>query len=59
MYGILCQGRRISNGDRITMDYPLTLMVGKGTFDDADSILFVEPARESEVDEFVEIRNEE
>ena len=59
VYGILCQGRRISNGDRITMDYPLTLMVGKGTFDDADSILFVEPARESEVDEFVEIRNEE
>ena len=59
VYGILCRGRRISNGDRITMDYPLTLMVGKGTFDDADSILFVEPARESEVDEFVEIRNEE
>ena len=59
VYGILCQGRRISNGDRITMDYPLTLMVGKGTFDDADSILFVEPARESEVDEFVEIRNED
>ena len=55
VYGILCQGRRISNGDRITMDYPLTLMVGKGTFDDADSILFVEPARESEVDEFVEV----
>ena len=56
VYGILCQGRRISNGDRITMDYPLTLMVGKGTFDDADSILFVEPARESEVDEFVEVK---
>ena len=55
VYGILCRGRRISNGDRITMDYPLTLMVGKGTFDDADSILFVEPARESEVDEFVEV----
>ena len=58
VYGILCQGRRISNGDRITMDYPLTLMVGKGTFDDADSILFVEPARESEVDEFVEVKVE-
>ena len=58
VYGILCQGRRISNGDRITMDYPLTLMVGKGTFDDADSILFVEPARESEVDEFVEVKDE-
>jgi beta-lactam-binding protein with PASTA domain len=59
VYGLLCRGHRVSNGDRITMDYPLTLMVGKGTIDDADSILFVEPARESEVDEFVEIRNEE
>ena len=27
VYGILCQGRRISNGDRIPIDYPLTLMV--------------------------------
>ena len=47
VYGILCQGRRISNGDRIPIDYPLTLMVGKGTFDDADSILYVEPVGES------------
>lgn len=54
VYGILCQGRRISNGDRIPIDYPLTLMVGKGTFDDADSILYVEPVGESEVDEFEE-----
>ena len=55
-YGILCQGRRISNGDRIPIDYPLTLMVGKGTFDDADSILYVEPVGESEVDEFEEVK---
>ena len=33
VYGILCQGRRISNGDRIPIDYPLTLMVGKGTLE--------------------------
>ncbi len=56
VYGILCQGRRISNGDRIPIDYPLTLMVGKGTFDDADSILYVEPVGESEVDEFEEVK---
>ncbi len=56
VYGILCQGRRISNGDRIPIDYPLTLMVGKGTFDDADSILYVEPLGESEVDEFEEVK---
>ena len=56
VYGILCQGRRISNGDRIPIDYPLTLMVGKGTFDDADSILYVEPVGESEIDEFEEVK---
>ena len=56
VYGILCQGRRISNGDRIPIDCPLTLMVGKGTFDDADSILYVEPVGESEVDEFEEVK---
>jgi len=56
VYGILCRGRRISNGDRIPIDYPLTLMVGKGTFDDADSILYVEPVGESEVDEFEEVK---
>lgn len=56
VYGILCQGRRISNGDRIPIDHPLTLMVGKGTFDDADSILYVEPVGESEVDEFEEVK---
>jgi len=56
VYGILCQGRRISNGDRIPIDYPLTLMVGKGTFDDGDSILYVEPVGESEVDEFEEVK---
>lgn len=56
VYGILCQGRRISNGDRIPIDYPLTLMVGKGTFDDADSVLYVEPVGESEVDEFEEVK---
>lgn len=59
VYGILCQGRRISNGDRITMDYPLTLMVGKGTFDESDSVEIVDQPGESDVDEFVEIRNEE
>ena len=59
VYGILCRGHRISNGDRISMDYPLTLMVGKGTFDESDSVGIVDQPGESDVDEFVEIRNEE
>lgn len=55
VYGIVCQGRRISNGDRITMDYPLTLMVGKGTFDESERLEIVDQPGESEVDEFVEV----
>lgn len=59
VYGILCRGRRVSNGDRIPIDYPLTLMVGKGTFDDSDAVEYVDPVysqEESEVDEFVEVK---
>lgn len=36
VYGILCRGRRVGNGDRVSIDLPLTLMVGKGTNDDLD-----------------------
>lgn len=36
VYGITCRGRRVSNGDRVSIDHPLTLMVGKGTFDQDD-----------------------
>ncbi len=56
IYGILCRGRRVSNGDRIPIDYPLTLMVGKGTFDDSTDIEYVDFAPASgEVDEFEEV----
>jgi len=44
IYGIMCRGRRVNNGDRLSIDYPLTLMVGKGTIDYTDSIEFVDPA---------------
>ncbi len=36
VYGILCRGRRVGNGERVSVDLPLTLMVGKGTNDDPD-----------------------
>lgn len=36
VYGILCRGRRVDNGDRVSIDLPLTLMVGKGMNDDLD-----------------------
>ena len=57
VYGILCRGRRVSNGDRIPIDYPLTLMVGKGTIDDAEDIEYIDPSYPNgEVDEFEEVK---
>ena len=70
VYGILCRGRRVSNGDRVAIDYPLTLMIGTGAYDEDDPALeeYVEPTYEAnpsaetdhpsitgEVDEFVEV----
>lgn len=63
VYGILCRGRRISNGDRVPIDYTLTLMVGSGAYDDTDSIDYVNSNYSmdvtdeggNEVDEFVEV----
>ncbi len=70
VYGIICRGRRVSNGDRVAIDYPLTLMIGTGSYDEDDAALdeYVEPTYEvdpieemnspsatDEVDEFVEV----
>lgn len=65
VYGIVCRGRRVSNGDRISIDYPLTLMVGQGTIDETEDIDYVDPSSaslytmpegEGEVDEFEEVK---
>jgi len=50
VYGIICRGRRVSNGDRVPIDYPLTLMIGTGTYDEEDAALdeFVEPTYEAD-----------
>ena len=42
VYGIQCRGRRVSNGDRVAIDYPLTLMVGSGTYDDSADLDYVD-----------------
>ncbi len=60
VYGILCRGRHVSSGERISTDYPLTLIVGKGTIDDLDNIDMV-GAEDAEgdagdVDEFEEVK---
>lgn len=62
VYGILCRGRRVSNGDRVPIDHPLTLMVGSGMYDESDDVSYVDGDNqsydmtgESEVDEFEEV----
>ena len=61
VYGILCRGRRVSNGDRVPIDYPLTLMVGSGTYDESADVDYVDSgsspdmSNEDDVDEFVEV----
>ena len=59
VYGILCKGRRVSTGDHVSIDTPLTLMVGSGTYDGGEEIDYVEPEyrmmESGNVDEFEEI----
>lgn len=59
VYGIVSRGRRVSNGDRISIDAPLTLLVGKGTTDSIDELGFADEyttTAEGDVDEFEEIK---
>lgn len=59
VYGITSRGRRVANGDRISIDHPLTLLVGKGTVEDIMEIAFEDSLGVpvvSEVDEFVEVK---
>lgn len=58
VYGILCRGRRVSNGDRIPIDYPLTLMVGQGTYDDSEEVDYIDPTYSEDMeatDDFEEV----
>ena len=60
VYGIICQGRKLANGARVSTDYPLTLVVGKGTIDDLDDIDIIgvegDSAVAGTVDEFLELK---
>ena len=60
VYGILCRGRRVSTGDRISIDSPLTLLIGNGHYSAEEEIDYVgpevQPMQEGgETDEFEEI----
>ena len=44
VYGILSRGRRVSTGDMISTDTPLTLMIGSGGYDSEDmEVDYIEP----------------
>ena len=36
VYGIICDGRKVSAGERISIDHPLTLMIGNGQYQTDD-----------------------
>ena len=59
VYGILCRGRRVSTGDRISIDSPLTLLIGNGHYSSDAEIDYIEPGNQDvqggESDEFEEI----
>ena len=59
VYGILCKGHRVAAGDHISIDNPLTLMIGSGTYDSDEDIDYIEPEyrmmESGNTDEFEEI----
>ena len=59
VYGILCRGRRVSSGDYVSIDSPLTLMIGNGQYDVGEEIDYVESEYRmmegDNVDEFEEV----
>ena len=52
----------MSNGDRIPIEYPLTLLVGSGGLGESDEFEYVDPTssevppESEEVDEFEEVK---
>ena len=59
VYGILCRGRRVSTGDQVSIETPLTLIIGNGQYDAGEDIDYVEPEyrmmESGHVDEFEEV----
>lgn len=43
VYGILSRGRHVNSGDRISIESPLTLLIGNGQYGDDDDISYTEP----------------
>jgi beta-lactam-binding protein with PASTA domain len=43
VYGILCRGRKVSTGDYVSIESPLTLLIGSGTYELDGEIDDIEP----------------
>ena len=64
VYGIVSRGRRVSTGDMVSIDSPLTLMIGSGMYDkEEEDFDYVEPGyqqfmsegSDDDMDEFEEV----
>lgn len=58
VYGVAARGRFLNTGDRVSIEEPLTLVVGSGMTDDSDNIRYTEPeydTGESDFDDFEEV----
>lgn len=64
VYGIISRGRRVSTGDMVSIDSPLTLMIGSGMYDsEEEDFDYVEPGYQqfmneegaAETDEFEKV----
>ena len=64
VYGVSVNGRKVSSGERVSIEQPLTLLVGSGQYG-MDDVSVVEPEMEipegggDDVDEFVEVKEKE
>ena len=61
VYGISCNGRKVSVGERISIEQPLTLLIGSGQYGMDEEINIIEPdlqmeGGDSEVDDFEEVK---
>ena len=61
VYGIMSRGRQLNTGDHVSIDVPLTLVIGNGRYgedediDFGDDFMYPEEHPDDGVDEFVEV----
>ncbi|MBP3510422.1 MAG: PASTA domain-containing protein [Prevotella sp.] len=59
VYGIICRGHRVASGDVVSIETPLTLVIGSGTYDDSETGMDFDAAGYEDVhadaDEFEEV----